>query len=221
MKRLALFSLLTLVGGSVAQGCSGSDVNVAENGAGKSNQAMSGSTSTSHGGGNATNGGGGNTTNGGGNATNGGSSTSVAAAGETSIAQGGETTNGVGGESTTACSGSPPLCFGTNLAQCCGNDPYGQATCQDGQWLCRGVPAPGCSGTQCMDLFACGPTLMCDLGKQFCMALVGGINGDQYQCQAYSAQCEQNRTCECQKLPQCQTCTSSALGAMTQSCEVG
>jgi hypothetical protein len=55
------------------------------------------------------------------------------------------------------CSGPTPNCFGNNLQACCeGPDPYGEATCTNGKWMCGSVAAPGCNGTDCC--FANGGT---------------------------------------------------------------
>jgi hypothetical protein len=52
------------------------------------------------------------------------------------------------------CNGIAPECRGANLQMCCGNDPYGPATCQNGKWMCSiggspWVPAPGCNSHIC------------------------------------------------------------------------
>ena len=59
---------------------------------------------------------------------------------------------GAGGQAGDggACSGEAPLCFGSDVSQCCGNDPAGRATCTNGSWLCFGAPAPGCNGESCL-----------------------------------------------------------------------
>ena len=49
----------------------------------------------------------------------------------------------------TACEGPFPLCFGDDVALCCGHDPAGPATCVAGAWMCGDAPAPGCNGTTC------------------------------------------------------------------------
>jgi hypothetical protein len=52
------------------------------------------------------------------------------------------------------CAGNAPLCRGLDVQQCCGQDPYGPATCQNGKWMCSlfnsaAVEAPGCNGQFC------------------------------------------------------------------------
>ena len=55
------------------------------------------------------------------------------------------------------CNGIAPECYGWDLQSCCGNDPYGPAICQGGEWVCsfsqidpdysgtsHAAPAPGC-----------------------------------------------------------------------------
>jgi hypothetical protein len=59
-----------------------------------------------------------------------------------------------GSNGLSECNGVAPQCRGTNLQECCGNDPYGPATCQNGKWLCSlfdspAVPAPGCNSHIC------------------------------------------------------------------------
>jgi hypothetical protein len=52
--------------------------------------------------------------------------------------------------SDAGCAGTRPNCFGTNTQACCGQDPYGPASCVGGAWLCGTAPAPGCNGTSCL-----------------------------------------------------------------------
>jgi hypothetical protein len=59
------------------------------------------------------------------------------------------TVHDASGDSTT-CTGTPPLCFGSNASLCCGNDPSGPAACSGGAWMCGSAPAPGCNGTSCV-----------------------------------------------------------------------
>ena len=60
---------------------------------------------------------------------------------------------GAGGEGGV-CTGSAPECRGLDLQGCCGRDPYGPATCENGEWVCSlfgstAIAAPGCNGTYC------------------------------------------------------------------------
>jgi hypothetical protein len=54
-----------------------------------------------------------------------------------------------GGSGSGGCTGAAPACYGNNLQACCGQDPYGLATCVGNQWMCGSVGAPGCSGMSC------------------------------------------------------------------------
>ncbi len=51
---------------------------------------------------------------------------------------------------SAACTGTAPLCFGSDTSVCCGNDPSGSAVCSGGAWKCGSAPAPGCDGTSCL-----------------------------------------------------------------------
>jgi len=246
MKRFALLSLVALVAASAVEGCSGPDVPIAQNaGAGKAgqesagtNQDSAGSTSNSGGSSNSSAGSssGGSSSKSDAGSSSGGSSNSTAgsrSSGGSSNSNGGSSSSGggeivdvagaggAGGDTNGTCNGTAPFCFGNNTANCCGNDPAGQAVCQGGKWLCFGAAAPGCSGDRCIDLFACGPTLKCNQTKQYCRALVGGIGGDQYQCDAFPAECAQAHSCGCIASAACQSCTPEAAGGITQSCQVG
>jgi hypothetical protein len=58
---------------------------------------------------------------------------------------------GTGAAGTAGCTGSAPQCRGFDLRMCCGQDPYGPATCENGEWMCSlfgsaPVAAPGCNG---------------------------------------------------------------------------
>ena len=60
---------------------------------------------------------------------------------------------GAGGEGA-GCTGSAPECRGLDLHGCCGIDPYGPATCENGEWVCSlfgstAIAAPGCNGSYC------------------------------------------------------------------------
>jgi hypothetical protein len=224
MKRFALLPLIALMIPSLGAGCSSSDVPLAKNGAGGStagaaNQSTAGESSTSQ------SGKGGNSNNTAGTSSNGKAGSSSSVGGDTSADAGATSTDsagsGAGGDSSVGCSGQAPNCFGNDVKKCCGNDPAGQATCQNGQWTCFGVPAPGCSGTRCTDEFSCGPTLTCDLSKQYCHVLTGGINGDQYQCLAFPDNCQQDHSCACIATQVCQTCSVGIAGGIRQDCEVG
>jgi hypothetical protein len=59
--------------------------------------------------------------------------------------------SGPGNDTATRCTGTAPLCFGNNLSQCCGQDPAGDATCENGVWMCGGAAAPGCNGNSCLN----------------------------------------------------------------------
>jgi hypothetical protein len=50
------------------------------------------------------------------------------------------------------CTGTAPLCFGSDVQTCCGQDPSGIASCVGGAWLCGAAAAPGCNGTSCLAL---------------------------------------------------------------------
>ena len=59
-----------------------------------------------------------------------------------------------GAAGAAECFGSAPLCRGTNVRQCCAQDPYGAAICENGTWTCSlfgsiSVVAPGCDGQYC------------------------------------------------------------------------
>ncbi len=81
--------------------------------------------------------------NAGGGSSNGGAS-GFGRGGSTSGTVGGPASAGEffnGGANTDAgtnglseCNGDAPECRGANLQECCGNDPYGPATCEDGKW---------------------------------------------------------------------------------------
>jgi hypothetical protein len=63
-------------------------------------------------------------------------------------------TAGSGTAGGSSCSGSAPACRGTDGRGCCANDPYGTATCRDGEWMCSfsggpWITAPGCNGQSC------------------------------------------------------------------------
>jgi len=73
--------------------------------------------------------------------------------------QGGENAGGQAGDGSAGqagaggsaeCVGQAPDCFGSNLQNCCGNDPAGIANCENGKWMCFGVAAPGCNGQSCI-----------------------------------------------------------------------
>jgi len=234
MKRFALLSFVALGAAALAQACSGPDLSIAQNGdAGKSNQQEAGAGNQTGGsvsvGGTATSSagktalGGTSSTSGGSRALGGTGGLDVqAGAGGESVADLGGAT-GAGGDSTTGCTGTTPLCFGNNTANCCGNDPAGQAVCQGGKWMCFGTaPAPGCSGDRCTDLFACGPNLKCNLTKAYCTVLAGGIGGDQYQCTPLPKACGPSPTCDCIDRPECQSCKQDFVGqGIVESCAVG
>jgi hypothetical protein len=57
-----------------------------------------------------------------------------------------------GADASTGCTGSAPNCFGNDDQACCGQDPSGPATCENGAWMCGSALAPGCSGTKCLQL---------------------------------------------------------------------
>jgi len=232
MKRFALLSLVALAAASAVEGCSAPDVDIARNAsAGKAgqqsagtNQQSAGTTSVNQTGG--TGSAGGNSSTAGKTASGAGQSAidSAAGAGGEIVEVGGAAASGpggAGGETNGTCNGTAPPCFGNNTADCCGNDPAGQAVCQAGKWMCFGAAAPGCSGDRCIDLFACGPTLKCNQTKQYCRALVGGVGGDQYQCDAFPAECAQAHSCGCIALAACQSCSPGAAGGIVQSCQVG
>ena len=233
MKRFALLSFVAFGAAALAQACSGPDLSIAQNGgAGKSNQQQAGASnqtggSVSVGGTESSSAGkmalgGSSSTSGGSRALGGtgGLDAQAGAGGESVVDMGGAI--GAGGDSSTGCTGTAPLCFGNNTANCCGNDPAGQAVCQGGKWTCGGAPAPGCSGDRCTDLFACGPNLKCNLTKAYCTVLAGGIGGDQYQCTPLPKGCGQAPSCDCIDRPECQTCTQGAVGeGIVESCGVG
>jgi hypothetical protein len=90
----------------------------------------------------------------------GGGGSSAGAGGRTAGAGGlsggrANTDTDAGADGLSECNGIAPECRGTNLQTCCGNDPYGPATCTNGKWLCSipsgapPVPAPGCNGRIC------------------------------------------------------------------------
>jgi len=55
-------------------------------------------------------------------------------------------------DASLGCTGPAPNCFGNNDQLCCGQDPSGIATCQNGAWMCGSVAAPGCNGSKCLQL---------------------------------------------------------------------
>ncbi|HEY5373767.1 MAG TPA: hypothetical protein VIK01_08765 [Polyangiaceae bacterium] len=84
----------------------------------------------------------------------GGSAGAVGTAGNGGALSSGGANAGAGEAGLSECFGNAPQCRGTNLTQCCGNDPYGPATCHSGKWLCSlgqspAVAAPGCNGHIC------------------------------------------------------------------------
>ncbi len=133
-------------------------------------------------------------------------------------------------DAAAGCTGTAPNCFGNDSTHCCGQDPSGPAVCRGGAWMCGPAPAPGCSGTSCVQGmeggsqgFACGSTT-CDSATQFCLGLVGGVNGDQYECQPIPPSCSAMPTCGCIQMqptsPGCDQCSSSQ-GGITLKCPVG
>lgn len=80
--------------------------------------------------------------------TNGGEGGQAGAGGQAGEGGAGQAGDGAGG--AVECAGQAPNCFGADLQTCCGQDPAGPATCENGQWLCFGVAAPGCNGQSCI-----------------------------------------------------------------------
>jgi hypothetical protein len=83
--------------------------------------------------------------------------------------------------SSGGCVGTAPLCFGSDVQMCCGNDPAGSAVCQGGQWTCGGAPAPGCNGTSCLAQDA-GPPLDGSSGTDGSMVSDASIDGSGPDC---------------------------------------
>lgn len=48
------------------------------------------------------------------------------------------------------CSGTAPRCYGSDLDTCCSTQPTGNATCENGEWVCGPAGAPGCNGASCV-----------------------------------------------------------------------
>ena len=57
---------------------------------------------------------------------------------------------GTAADASLGCTGSAPNCFGNDDQLCCGQDPSGIATCQNGAWMCGSAAAPGCNGNKCL-----------------------------------------------------------------------
>jgi hypothetical protein len=198
-----------------AVACSGPDVPVVENGgAGKA----SGSAANEDGGSQSK--GGTSSTSGtkamGGLTGTGGDMGGRDAAGGT-IGAGGDDSS-LGGTGS-GCQGQAPLCFGSDVQKCCGNDPAGSATCENGEWSCSGAAAPGCNGTQCTDQFDCGTRLQCERSKTYCAVTPVSAGAADYACVAIPNDClaAGASLCSCLKEDTCSDCTEE-FGAVTLTC---
>ncbi len=66
--------------------------------------------------------------------------------------------------------------------------------------------------------FACGPTLQCARGEQFCQVITGGAAGSaaRYSCNALPRGCFPTPSCACLSSGGGARCTQSAQGDLTQ-----
>lgn len=144
-----------------------------------------------------------------------------------------------GDTSSSACIGRPAGCSVRNRDGSC-SDVTTSPMCVDGAWRCpegtipRTECSPTCTGGVCTvdtgtavdaasdaagdaaRTFACGPTLRCTGGEQYCQATLGGVSTTpRYACLALPSACLPRPTCAC--LPSGgSTCTQSADGDLTR-----
>ena len=112
--------------------------------------------------------------------------------------------SGGSGGAQAACAGTAPTCRGTDLSQCCGQDPYGVATCQNGMWMCSlfsatPVPAPGCNGQSCFLQGTAGTAGTAGTGGQSSAgnAGTGGTGGSTAACSGSAPNCFGSDSSKC------------------------
>ena len=88
--------------------------------------------------------------------------------------------NGACGTENAVCGSCTDICQFCNLLRCTNGRWQGQ----------EAAPAP---------CFACGTSLRCQIGVQYCRVITGGVvdAGSQYACQQFPPSCTATPTCAC------------------------